>query len=90
MGAKDRHVILLVSQWCPTCPHADALWRKLQEEYGFKYEVLDIATPEGRYWVTKLMVRSVPSTVIDGKLAFVGVPNEAEARKAIEEGVANS
>ncbi len=53
MGAQDRHVILLVSQWCSTCPHADVLRRKLQTEYGFKYEVLDIATPEGRYWVKR-------------------------------------
>ncbi len=86
MPAQDRHVILLVSQWCPTCPHADALWRKLQAEYGFRYEVLDIATPEGRYWVSKLMVRSVPSSIVDGKLAFVGVPSEEEARKIIEQG----
>ncbi len=79
-----QHVILLVSQWCPTCPHADELWRRLQPEYGYNYEVLDIMTPEGKYWVNKLMIRSVPSTVIDGQLKFVGVPTEEEARQAIE------
>jgi len=84
MSAKDRHVILLVSQWCATCPDADDLWRKLQKEYGFKYEVLDVNTPEGKMWAKKLMVRSIPSTIIDGKLTFVGVPEEAEARRAIE------
>ncbi len=84
MEGKDKHVILLVSQWCATCPHADALWQKLQKEYGFKYDVLDVATPEGRAWAKKLMIRSVPSTIIDGRLTFVGVPDEAEARRAIE------
>ncbi|MFN7065350.1 MAG: thioredoxin family protein [Aquificaceae bacterium] len=81
---RDKHVILLVSQWCGTCPFADALWRRLQEEYGFKYEVLDVAQPEGRMWVKKLMIRSVPSTIIDGRLVFVGVPDEVEARRVIE------
>ena len=54
MAAKDKHVILLVSQWCATCPDADALWQKLQKEYGFKYEVLDVAQPEGRMWAKGL------------------------------------
>jgi predicted DsbA family dithiol-disulfide isomerase len=35
-------------------------------------------------WAKKLVVRAVPSTIIDGKLAFVGVPSEEEARRAIE------
>ncbi|MCS7261960.1 MAG: thioredoxin family protein [Aquificaceae bacterium] len=84
MAAKDRYVILLVSQWCATCPDAEALWKRLQAEYGFKYEVLDVAQPEGRMWAKKLMIRAVPSTIIDGKLAFVGVPDEAEARRYVE------
>jgi len=48
------------------------------------YEVLDVAQPEGRMWAKKLIIRAVPSTIIDGKLAFVGVPSEEEARRAIE------
>ncbi len=79
-----KKVILLVSRWCPTCPNADALWRKLKEEYDFDYEVLDVTSKEGRYWVSKLMIRSVPSSIVDGKLAFVGVPDEREARKLLE------
>ena len=83
MAASDKHVILLVSQWCATCPDADALYQKLQAELGFKYEVLDVAQPEGRAWAKKLVVRSVPSTIIDGKLTFVGVPSEEEVRKVL-------
>jgi len=54
MAASDKHVILLVSQWCATCPDADALYQKLQAELGFKYEVLDVAQPEGRAWAKKI------------------------------------
>jgi len=38
----------------------------------------------GRMWAKKLLIRAVPSTIIDGKLAFVGVPSEEEAGRAIE------
>lgn len=80
----SRQVILLVSQWCATCPDAERLWNKLKSEYNFDFQVLDVSQPDGRALAKKLMIRAVPSTVIDGKLAFVGVPNEAEARKALE------
>jgi len=45
--------------------------------------VLDVAQPEGRAWAKKLIVRSVPSTIINGKLTFVGVPSEEEVRKVL-------
>lgn len=84
MGASDKHVILLVSQWCATCPDADKLLTNLQSRYNFKYEVLDVAQPEGRAWAKKLIIRSVPSIIIDGKLKFVGVPEENEVIKVLE------
>ncbi|MCS7084221.1 MAG: thioredoxin family protein [Aquificaceae bacterium] len=77
-------MILLVSQWCATCPDAERLWNKLKSEYNFDFQVLDVSQPDGRALAKKLMIRAVPSTVIDGKLAFVGVPEEAEARKVLE------
>ncbi|MEN3034516.1 MAG: thioredoxin family protein [Aquificaceae bacterium] len=80
----SKKVILLVSQWCATCPDAERLWNKLRDEYNFDFEVLDVSKPEGRAWAKKLMIRAVPSTIIDGKLAFVGVPDEAEARKVLQ------
>lgn len=78
---SERHVILLTAAWCSASQEADALWRKLRDEFGFRYEVLDVETPEGRFWVTKLLIKSVPTTIIDGEVAFVGVPKEEDVRK---------
>lgn len=79
----SKKVQLLVSEWCPTCPQAEQLWKQLAAETGAELEILDVAKRPGRDIVAKLMIRSVPATVIDDKLAFVGVPEPEKARAAI-------
>jgi len=41
-------VELLVSDWCPTCPAAEAVWRRVAAEKDIDYAVLDLAQPEGK------------------------------------------
>ncbi len=76
-----RHnVILLVSKWCEECVPADKVWRKLLEERrDFTYKSLDVAEAEGRRLSIDLYIRSVPSTIIDGKLSYVGIPSKEDA-----------
>jgi uncharacterized protein involved in response to NO len=66
-------VELLVSHWCPTCPAAEAVWRQVAAERDFDFAVVDISKPEGRAIVSKLNLRTVPATVVDGVLQGVGV-----------------
>jgi uncharacterized protein involved in response to NO len=73
-------VELLVSHWCPTCPAAEAIWRQVAAERAIDFAVVDVSKPEGREIVSKLNVRSVPSTVIEGVLQAVGVPSLEAAR----------
>jgi uncharacterized protein involved in response to NO len=76
-------VELLVSHWCPTCPAAEAVWRQVAAERDVAFAVVDLSRPEGRELAARLHVRSVPSTVVDGVLASVGVPAPDEARALI-------
>jgi glutaredoxin len=73
-------VELLVSHWCPTCPAAEAVWRQVAGERAIDFAVVDISKPEGREIVSKLNLRTVPATVIDGVLQSVGVPSLDAAR----------
>ncbi len=78
---KIKHnVILLVSKWCAECIPADRVWRTLAEERkDFTYKLIDVADPEGRRLSIDLYIRSVPSTIIDGKLSYVGIPTKEDA-----------
>lgn len=72
-------VQLLVSEWCMPCRDAEEVWRRVAERKQIAFEVLDVGQPEGREIVSRLGVRTVPSTVIDGTLKHLGVPKPQEA-----------
>ena len=74
-------VTLLVSEYCPTCPQTEAVWRQLHAERAFDLEVLEVTQPEGRRVVADKLIRTVPATLVDGELVSVGVPSWEEARE---------
>ncbi len=76
-------VELLVSDWCPTCPAAEAVWRQVAAEKDIDYAVLDLAQPEGKRLARDLRVRTIPALAIDGHLKAVGVVPLGEARKFV-------
>ena len=75
-------VVLLVASWCPVCPEAKTLWRRLRSDCDFGYEEVDIESARGKALVTEHEIRGVPTTLIDGQVAFVGVPEPERASKA--------
>ncbi|MBS0327282.1 MAG: thioredoxin family protein [Proteobacteria bacterium] len=72
-------VQLLTSEWCAPCRDAEEVWRAVAGRRDIAFEVLDVAQPEGRSIVSRLGVRTIPSTVIDGALSHIGVPSPSEA-----------
>lgn len=72
-------VQLLTSEWCAPCRDAEEVWRAVADRRDIAFEVLDVAQPEGRAIVSRLGVRTIPSTIIDGTLGHIGVPSPSEA-----------
>ena len=72
-------VQLLTSEWCAPCRDAEEVWRAVADRRDIAFEVLDVAQPEGRAMVSRLGVRTIPSTIIDGTLGHIGVPSPSEA-----------
>ncbi|SES90312.1 Glutaredoxin [Methanococcoides vulcani] len=72
-------VTLVHASWCHVCPAAKKLWNDLRSEHDFDYEGIDIDTPEGEALSEKYSIMSVPTTIIDGEIAFIGVPGKEEA-----------
>lgn len=77
-------VELLVSEWCPTCPAAEAVWRTVARERDIQFAVLDLVQPEARELAQRLRLKTVPAVVVNGALAGVGVQTLDEARKLVE------
>ncbi|MFQ5814978.1 MAG: thioredoxin family protein [Candidatus Hydrothermarchaeaceae archaeon] len=78
-----NEVVLVIADWCPICPRAKSLWRNIRKEYDFDYKEVDISSKEGSDLVAKHSIRSVPTTIIDGSVAFIGVPDRDGAVEAI-------
>ncbi len=74
-------VELLVSEWCPTCPQTEKVWRDVAAERDFEFAVVDLAQPEGRGLAQRLRIRTIPAVVIDGELKAVGVQSPSEAHR---------
>lgn len=73
------NVTLLHASWCTVCPSARRLWTELKSQYDFEYKEVDVETPEGQALIDKFGIVGVPTTIIDGEVAFTGIPKKADA-----------
>lgn len=64
----------------PSCSGCAAV-EKMLDKMGVKYEVIDITANPGI--LQKYPIMSAPGVVINGKLEFVGVPEEQELAEKI-------
>ncbi len=72
-------VTLIHASWCTACPAARRFWKDLKSEYDFEYEEIYVETPEGQALIDKYGIVGVPTTIIDGEVAFTGLPKKADA-----------
>jgi thiol-disulfide isomerase/thioredoxin len=72
-------VTLIHASWCTACPATRRLWKELKSEYDFDYEEIDVETPEGQALIDKFGIAGIPTTIINGEVAFTGLPKKADA-----------
>jgi glutaredoxin len=78
-------VQVVYTKACTYCGPTKVMWHELQKEHKFEYEEIDAETPEGQKLVEKFEIMAVPTTIIDGKVRFVGLPNKVKAEQIVEE-----
>jgi len=81
-------VELIYTKVCPHCPHAKEIFRELKKKYKFDYKEIDALSKEGQKLVQKFKIMSVPTIIIDGKVAFIGVPLKDKAEAAVKPAIA--
>ena len=70
-------IIVLTTPGCGNCKKVEAML----EQLGVEYRVVDITRdPE---MAQRFQLMTAPGVVIDGKLAFSGVPSIEELKKAV-------
>lgn len=76
-------VTLLTATWCPTCPPVKRFWEKLADEQDIEYTEVDIESPEGVLLREEHQIQTVPSTLINNRLYFSGMPERQRASDII-------
>ncbi len=76
-------VTLIHADWCPVCQATKKLWNELRKEYPFDYEEVNLTSPLGMEYVKKHSLHSVPATLIDDKVMFLGMPERKKAKEAV-------
>lgn len=77
-------VTVLTTKSCPYCPAAKRVWQDLKKDNKFDYEEVDAMSPEGQRLVERHGIMSVPTSLVDGKVAFNGVPDKNAALKLVK------
>ena len=76
-------VTILTTKSCPYCPSAKKLWQDIRKGRKFEYEEVDALSEKGQELVARHGIMSVPTTLIDGKVMFTGVPDKNKAVAAV-------
>jgi glutaredoxin len=77
-------VTVVTTKICPYCPPAKKVWQELKKQYNFEYEEVDASTDKGQQLAKKFNIRTVPTTIIDDRVAFIGVPPKQKAIEAVK------
>ena len=77
-------VIVITTKSCPNCPSVKQFWKDMKKDHKFDYKEVDAMSPEGQELVGRHGIMSVPTTMIDGKVAFNGMPDRDKAEKLIK------
>ncbi len=79
-------VTLITSSACSAmCEDAKAVWRAVREEHRFKFEEVDITSLRGRELAAAHNIFTTPTTLINDRVAFRGVPKPEHAAAMMKE-----
>lgn len=79
-----KKVQIVYTKHCMYCPPTKALFKELKQKHKFDYEEIDAASEEGQKLAQKFDIMSVPTVIIDDKVAFVGLPPKEKAEAAVK------
>ena len=79
-----KKVQILKTSGCTSCAKATTLIKKIKEENKLKFKVEELDITEHPDLLQKYQIMVSPGIVIDGKLEFVGMPNEKKLKEKLK------
>ena len=76
-------IVIVTSRTCKTCDATTQFWEALQSTHRFRYQRVDITSDKGRALAAKHNILSTPTTLINSRVAFRGLPDRRRAIAAV-------
>ena len=77
-------ISVVYADWCPSCPGTKSFWKNLRNDIPFQYEEIDIDSEKGKEMAERLSIQSVPTTLVNGRVYFVGKPEKSRAIQVLK------
>jgi len=78
-----KKVQILRTQGCASCAQATVLVNKIKQEETLTFQIEEIDITEHPELLQKYQIMTSPGIVIDGELAFTGMPNTRKLRERL-------
>jgi len=78
-----KKVLILKTPGCASCAEASKMIKNIKRGEKLQFDIKEIDITEHPDVLEKYPIMSSPGIVIDGKLEFVGMPNEKKLREKL-------
>lgn len=76
-------VTLVTSPTCQSCAEAKTVWQTLERDHSFHFEAVEINSSRGRKLAAEHNIFSTPTTLINGRVVYRGVPPQSSALEIV-------
>lgn len=80
-----KNIIVLTGTWSHECREVEKFWKQKSKKTKFNLEIIDVDTEKGMKLMDEFEVSSVPVTIIDNEVVFIGIPEIKKVEEIFEE-----
>lgn len=80
-----KRVIVLVGRWSHECREVEKFWKQKKKKTDFDLDIVDVDTDRGMKLMDEYEVSSVPVTIIDDEVVFIGMVEIKRVEEIFEE-----
>ncbi|MGE3062272.1 MAG: thioredoxin family protein [bacterium] len=78
-------IIVLVGRWSHECKEVEKFWKYTVRKIPVELEIIDVDSDKGMNLMDEFEVSSVPVTIINDEVAFIGMPDIKRVEELLDE-----